>query len=191
MRFLSLKLPSAEIMSTTVTYQVATAASTCQRSTFHYICADIEQGFWHDKGSLWKPAGERTGLSYTAAEEKETVLETLGQWRVNEDDTEFENIFAAASKLYAKVEDIPGIEFPKPRLAGRQRNRNCNCNIVIYLLTLHILILLRIDSEERMVFLGGHPAKYWSPTNVRAVRVCACVCVCTALSGIYYSGSSW
>ena len=36
----------------------------------------------------------------------------------------------------------------------------CNCNIVIYLLTLHISILLRIDSEKRMVFLGGHPAKY-------------------------------
>jgi hypothetical protein len=31
---------------------------------------------------------------------------------------------------------------------------------VIYLLTLHISIILRIDSEERMVFLGGHPAKY-------------------------------
>ena len=37
--------------------------------------------------------------------------------------------------------------------------------IVIYLLTLHISILLRIDSEERMVFPGGHPAKYWPPTN--------------------------
>ena len=32
--------------------------------------------------------------------------------------------------------------------------------IVIYLLTLHISILLRNDSEERMVFRGGHPATY-------------------------------
>jgi hypothetical protein len=32
--------------------------------------------------------------------------------------------------------------------------------IVMYLFTLHILILLRIGSEERMVFRGGHPAKY-------------------------------
>ena len=51
--------------------------------------------------------------------------------------------------------------------------------IVIYLLPLHILILLRIGSEERMVFLGGHPAKYWPPTNV------------SASSGSYYSGPSW
>ena len=33
-------------------------------------------------------------------------------------------MFAAASKLYAKVEDIPEIEFPKPRVAGRQCNHN-------------------------------------------------------------------
>ena len=48
---------------------------------------------------------------------------------------------------------------------------------VIYLLTLHISILLRIDSEERMIFLGGHPAKYWSPTIVCAVHVCVSACV--------------
>ena len=32
--------------------------------------------------------------------------------------------------------------------------------VVIYLVTLNISILLRIDSEEWMVFLGGHPAKF-------------------------------
>ena len=32
-----------------------------------------------------------------------------------------------------------------------------------------------IESKERMVFLGGHPAKYWPPTSVCAV--CECVCV--------------
>ena len=32
--------------------------------------------------------------------------------------------------------------------------------ILIYLLTLHISTVWRIESEEQMVFLGGHPAKY-------------------------------
>ena len=38
-----------------------------------------------------------------------------------------------------------------------------------------------------MVFLGGHPAKYWPSTNVCAV----CVCMCTALSGTCYNDPSW
>jgi hypothetical protein len=48
--------------------------------------------------------------------------------------------------------------------------------VVIYLLTLHISILLRVDSEERTVFLGGHPVEY-SPTNVCAVCAYASVSV--------------
>ena len=40
--------------------------------------------------------------------------------------------------------------------------------------------VLRVESEERMVFLGGHPAKCWPPTNVCAVCVCACVLLCLA-----------
>ena len=41
------------------------------------------------------------------------------------------------------------------------------------LLTLYISMVWRIDSEERMVFFGGHPVKYWPPTIVCAV--CDCV----------------
>ena len=43
--------------------------------------------------------------------------------------------------------------------------------IVLFLLSFRISVLLRIDSEEPMVFHDGHPAKYWPPTNVRAVCV--------------------
>ena len=32
--------------------------------------------------------------------------------------------------------------------------------ILMYLLTLHLSTFWRIESEERMVFIGGHPAKY-------------------------------
>ena len=34
-----------------------------------------------------------------------------------------------------------------------------------------------------MVFLGGHPAKYWPPTDVCAV--CECVCVCVLLCLVF------
>jgi hypothetical protein len=37
--------------------------------------------------------------------------------------------------------------------------------IVIHLLTLHS----QSESEERAVFLGGHPSKYWLPSKVCAV----------------------
>ena len=60
----------------------------------------------------------------TAVDEIETTAETLNSWRSDEDDKEFKALFVAASEVYAKVEGVPGIELPKPRVAGRQCNRN-------------------------------------------------------------------
>ena len=60
----------------------------------------------------------------TAVEEIEVVVDTLKSWRSDEQDRDFKAVFIAASELYARVEDMPGIDFPKPRLAGRQSKRN-------------------------------------------------------------------
>lgn len=60
----------------------------------------------------------------TAVQEIEAVVGTLSDWRTDNNDSEFSAVFAAASKMYAKVENMPDIEFPKPRVAGRQCNRN-------------------------------------------------------------------
>lgn len=60
----------------------------------------------------------------TAVDEIDTAAETLKSWRSDQEDKDFKALFAAATELYAKVEAVPGIEFPKPRVAGRQCNRN-------------------------------------------------------------------
>jgi len=60
----------------------------------------------------------------TAVEEIEVVIDTLKSWRSDEQDRDFKAVFIAAFELYARVEDMPGIDFPKPRLAGRQSKRN-------------------------------------------------------------------
>jgi hypothetical protein len=39
---------------------------------------------------------------------------------------------------------------------------------VTHLLTLHSVFLMD-ESEERAVFRGGHPSKYWPPSKVCAV----------------------
>jgi hypothetical protein len=41
-------------------------------------------------------------------------------------------------------------------------------SLFVYLLTLHSQSELD-ESEERAVFLGGHPSKYWPPPKVCAV----------------------
>jgi len=56
------------------------------------------------------------------------------------------------------------------------------CNVIAFI-TCYIVNI--VDTEARMVFFGGHPAKYLAPSVVCAVCVCVCV---TALSGIYFSG---
>ena len=59
-----------------------------------------------------------------AISEIDTVVETMTSWRTDQLDTQYATAFKAASNLYAKTEDCPGIDFPQPRLAGCQRNRN-------------------------------------------------------------------
>ena len=60
----------------------------------------------------------------SAVSEIECVVDTLTMWRNDAQDRQYSNVFAEASALYSKVEDSPEIEFPQPRLSGRQRNRN-------------------------------------------------------------------
>lgn len=60
----------------------------------------------------------------SAVNEIESVTATLASWRTGNVDAEYNSVFKSAEELYAKIENSPGIEFPKPRLAGRQLNRN-------------------------------------------------------------------
>jgi len=62
---------------------------------------------------------------------------------------------------------------------------NCNCNCIS--ITRHFVAHVSY-SQAQMVFLGGHPVKYYPPTVVRAIYMWVRV---TALSGINYSGPSW
>ena len=59
-----------------------------------------------------------------AITEIDSVVETLKSWREDEMAAKFVSIFQSATAMYAKRENDPTIEIPKPRLAIRQRNRN-------------------------------------------------------------------
>ncbi len=59
-----------------------------------------------------------------AVAEIEQVIETFNDWRTDNDDVVYRDIFCRATALYAAIEDNPEISIPMPCLAGRQRNRN-------------------------------------------------------------------
>ena len=67
-----------------------------------------------------------------------------------------------------------------------------SCHVDFHLILIYLLTVApyfdgsthRVrGAEEWMVFLGGHPAKYWQSTIVCAV--CECVCVCVLLCQVF------
>lgn len=52
------------------------------------------------------------------------MIDTLTEWRTDDDDDVFRAAFKYAQEMYQKVEDMPDAQLPMPRCAGRQKHRN-------------------------------------------------------------------
>jgi hypothetical protein len=72
---------------------------------------------------------------------------------------------------------VAAASVPKPRHTCRYDSchaRYMHYDDMIYMCLRSIVVFLTDESEERAVFLGGHPFKYWSPSKMCAVRCVQC-----------------